>query len=159
MPEVINFEDRYADAFKHLNVEWLEQYFEVEPVDLEVLDDPEGKILRPGGAILFIRDGEEIIGTCALKHEGDGVFELTKMGVTQRRRGDGLGAQLMHAALVRYEALGGRHLYLETNSVLTPAINLYKRFGFVDQGHRKPGSVYQRSNVYMVWGGWPDVSV
>lgn len=151
--EVSDFEPRYAADFKRLNVEWLEQYFQVEQVDLDVLDAPVKKILRPGGAIFLARRGSDVVGTCALKNEGDGVYELTKMGVTGSRRGSGIGAALMQAAISRFLELKGRTLYLETNRILEPAIRLYLRFGFVDQGHRKPGSIYQRSNVYMIWAG------
>jgi DNA-binding MarR family transcriptional regulator/GNAT superfamily N-acetyltransferase len=150
-PEVLTYEPRWAPDFRRLNVEWLEHWFRVEPVDEAVLDDPEGTILAQGGAILFARWGEEIIGTCALRHHGDGVYELTKMGVTAQRRGTGAGAALMRAALRRFRELGGRSLYLETNHVLEPAIRLYRRFGFVDQGSRRAGSVYDRSDVHMVW--------
>jgi DNA-binding MarR family transcriptional regulator/ribosomal protein S18 acetylase RimI-like enzyme len=151
--EIIDFEPRYAPDFRRLNVEWLEQYFQVEPVDLEVLDAPQEKVIDRGGAVLFARSADAIVGTCALKHEGDGVYELTKMGVTTQRRGAGIGAALLRAAIDRFVALGGRTLYLETNRLLQPAIRLYEGFGFVDQGHRKPGSIYERSNVYMIWSG------
>lgn len=151
--EVLDFEPRYAGDFKRLNVEWLEQYFEVEPVDLAVLDAPVETIIEPGGAIFLARRDGAVVGTCALKHEGEGVYELTKMGVTQHQRGGGVGAALMQAAISRFLELQGRTLYLETNRILAPAIRLYERFGFVDQGIRKPGSIYDRSNVYMVWSG------
>jgi hypothetical protein len=63
-----------------LNLEWLERWFTVEPIDREVLGDPETHILAGGGHVLFAVDGEgHAVGTVALKHEGDGVFELTKM--------------------------------------------------------------------------------
>ncbi len=149
--EIIDFEPRYRDAFKTLNIEWLQKYFEVEAVDEMVLSDPEQHILSPGGSILFARMGEEIVGTCALKHQGDGVYELTKMGVTADRQGAGIGAALMSAVIEKFRQLDGKELYLETNAVLEPAIKLYARHGFVDQGHRKPGSVYERSDVYMIW--------
>lgn len=43
--EIIDFEPKYRDDFKNLNVEWLEKYFEVEPYDKEVLSNPEKYIL------------------------------------------------------------------------------------------------------------------
>ena len=39
--------------FKRLNVEWIEQYFRLEPADLKALDEPEAYILQPGGHILL----------------------------------------------------------------------------------------------------------
>ena len=59
--EIIDFEPRYASDFKRLNVEWLEKYFTVEPIDELVLSDPSGSIIEPGGAILLARAGDEIV--------------------------------------------------------------------------------------------------
>lgn len=149
--EIIDFEPRYRDDFRRLNVEWLEAGFRVEAVDDEVLGHPEEHIIDPGGLIVFARTGEDIVGTCALKHHGDGVYELTKMGVTASVQKAGIGTLLMEQVLARYRTLEATELFLETNSILAPAIKLYRRFGFVDQGRRRPGSHYERSNVYMIW--------
>ena len=78
---IADFESRYAAAFKTLNLEWLERYFAVEPLDEEVLSDG-AAIIEHGGAILFALADDEPVGCCALKHQGDGVYELTKMAVT-----------------------------------------------------------------------------
>ncbi len=151
MIEIIDYEPRYQPDFEALNVEWLDKYFTVEPIDQKVLSNPQQHILEPGGAIVFARLDGDIVGTCALKHQGDGVFELTKMGVTADHQGFGIGVQLMRGVIDRFKQLNGRQLYLETNAILEPAITLYRRFGFVDQGQRKSGSIYQRADVYMVW--------
>ena len=50
---VISFDPALRDEFRRLNVAWLERYFNVEPIDEQVLGDPEGEILAPGGEILF----------------------------------------------------------------------------------------------------------
>ena len=42
-----------ASTFKTLNVEWLEMYFEVEPIDERVLSNPQTEILDPGGFIVM----------------------------------------------------------------------------------------------------------
>ena len=51
--QIIPSESRYAADFKRLNVEWLEKYFTVEPIDEKVLSDPEAAILRPGGGFFW----------------------------------------------------------------------------------------------------------
>ena len=40
--EIIDFKAEYANAFRDLNVEWLEKFFRVEPIDHEILGDPAG---------------------------------------------------------------------------------------------------------------------
>ncbi len=145
--EIIPFENQYADDFKRLNLEWLEKYFEVEPPDVEVLSQPH-LIIEKGGALLLAKCGDEIIGTCAVLHEGEGHFEISKTAVTASFQGRGIGRRLLIAALDAFKALGGNKLYLETNSVLTSAIALYESSGFL-HARRPTPSPFARANVYM----------
>ena len=148
---IVPFESALRSHFERLNREWLERLFAVEPIDAAVLADPERLILAGGGHILFALLGEEVVGTVALKQESPGVFELTKMAITERHQGGGMGRQLLDAAIGAFRSIpGATTLYLETNSVLKPAISLYERVGFEHRG-RKPDSHYARSDVYMVW--------
>lgn len=148
--EIVEFAPDLASAFHDLNVEWLEKYFRVEPIDREMLDQPEEQIVNHGGSILFAKYAGEIVGTVALKHHGDGVYELTKMAVTERFRGAGIGRRLMQASIEKYDEIGGSALYLESHSSLTPALNLYESVGFEHCEPPEP-SEYQRADVYMVY--------
>lgn len=145
--------ERTAD-FKRLNLEWIERWFAVEQADLEVLDDPDGHVLAGGGRIFYAVDDAtgEAVGCVALKAEGDGVYELSKMAVAPDRRGAGIGRVLIDAVLDAFRDSGGTLLYLESNRRLEPALALYERSGFV---HRDPPhpSPYSRADVYMVWEG------
>lgn len=147
--EIIPFESRYSDDFKRLNLEWLEKYFRVEPADKEVLSKPQ-QILDGGGELFLARSGQEIVGTCALIHEGHGHFELSKMAVTGNRQGRGIGRRLLSAALAAFGKRSGNELFLETNTALVSAIALYESVGFVHAKPPKP-SVVERANVYMVF--------
>ncbi|MHB8815635.1 MAG: bifunctional helix-turn-helix transcriptional regulator/GNAT family N-acetyltransferase [Steroidobacteraceae bacterium] len=149
--EIVPFERRYAADFKRLNVEWLEKYFRVEPIDEEVLSKP-ARILRDGGAIFLARYRGAIVGTCALLDAGDGRFELSKMAVTAGHQGLGIGRRLIEAVIAEYLSRGARELFLESNSKLTPAITLYESSGFVHAPRPAP-SHYERSDVYMVYVG------
>jgi DNA-binding MarR family transcriptional regulator/ribosomal protein S18 acetylase RimI-like enzyme len=146
--EIIPFERRYAADFKRLNLEWLDKYFRVEPIDDEVLSKPL-EILRDGGAIFLARHRGEIVGTCALLNKGEGRFELSKMAVTANRQGLGIGRKLLRAAIAEYMTRDARELFLESNSRLKPAITLYESAGFVHAQRPEP-SHYERSDVYMV---------
>ena len=149
--EIIDFEPHYAGDFKRLNVEWLEKYFAVEPIDEHMLSDPAGLIVEPGGAILLACAGHEIVGTCALIKAGDERYELSKMAVTERFQGRRIGRQLLVATIARFRDLGGRELFLESNSVLTPALTLYESAGFVHAPRPGGPAHYVRGNVYMVY--------
>lgn len=147
---VVDYGSGYADAFERLNREWLEKYFRVEPIDEAILADPVGSILRDGGAILYAVVDGTAVGTVAIKHWGDGLYELTKMAVTGDSQGQGLGRRLLGAAIERFARLGGEMLYLESHSSLGPALTLYESAGFRHEARPKP-SEYERSDVYMVY--------
>ena len=148
--EIVDFVPELAGAFRELNVEWLDKYFRVEPIDDEMLNCPDQVIIAGGGAILFAKQGDAVVGTVALKHHGSGAYELTKMAVTERCQGAGIGRMLVQACIRKYREIGGRRLYLESHSSLKPALTLYESVGFE---HRPPprASEYQRADVYMVY--------
>jgi putative acetyltransferase len=148
---VIDYGPEWAADFARLNLEWLERWFTVEDIDRDVLGDPDTHILRGGGLILMAVTGDpdRAVGTVALKHHSDGVYELSKMAVEPGHRGTGVGRDLMTAVLDRYRRLDGHRLFLESNSRLAPALRLYESVGF---RHRPaPPSPYARADVYMVW--------
>ena len=150
---VVPFEPRLRGHFYRLNAEWLSRYFRIEPIDHAVLSDPEGRVLAPGGAIFFALLDDEVVGTCALLQESPGVYELTKMAVTGRHQGLGIGRALLEAAIAEFERRGGRELFLESHSSLRPALRLYESAGFEMQPGIRPGSHYERADVYMVYRG------
>lgn len=149
---VVAFGPRWREDFATLNIEWLQRWFVVEPFDREVLGNPEHYILADGGRILFAVDARQrAVGTVALMHGGDGVYELTKMAVTPEARGRGIGRLLMDEALRLYRSLGARELFLESSSKLGPALALYESVGFRHHPAPRPGSHYARADVHMIW--------
>jgi DNA-binding MarR family transcriptional regulator/predicted GNAT family N-acyltransferase len=149
--EIIPYAPALREHFYRLNAQWLERYFRLEDIDRAVLTDPERYILQPGGAIFFARLGQDIIGTCALLHESPGVFELTKMSVDETFRGMGVGKRLLDATIAEFHRREGKTLFLESNSSLKPALRMYKKAGFHLQPTIRPGSHYERSDVYMIY--------
>ncbi len=147
---VVDYEPKWRDDFARLNLEWIERWFEVEKADEEILGDPETHVLKGGGEILMaVDDHHQAVGTVALKHHGDGVYELSKMAVEPNHRGEGIGRLLIEAALERYQSLDGTLLFLESHSKLETALKLYETSGF--QHRPAPPSPYARADVYMVW--------
>jgi hypothetical protein len=87
--DIIEYEDQYHDAFRNLNLEWLDKYNLTEEPDLLVLNDPRGTIINKGGYIWLAKHDSSIIGSSALIKEHDGVFELAKMSVAGEWQGQG----------------------------------------------------------------------
>ena len=148
--EIVDFVPEYAGAFERLNLEWLEKYFWVEDVDRVILSNPQLEVIEHGGHILFVRVADELVGTVALKHHGEGRYELTKMAVTAGQQGLGLGRALLSAAIGRFHSISGQNMFLESHSSLKTAIKLYESAGFHHASH-PTGSDYQRSDTYMVY--------
>ena len=148
--EIIDYEPSLADAFKRLNYEWLERYFHVEEIDRVILSNPGAEVIDHGGHILFAQQDGELVGCVALKHHGDGCYELTKMAVTASRQGFGYGRDLLRGAIARFASISGTSLFLETHSSLHTAIKLYESAGFHHASH-PTGSDYERSDTYMIY--------
>lgn len=153
---IVDFQPRWRADFARLNIEWLERWFSVEPIDREVLNDPETHLLAGGGRVLFaIDDRERALGTVALLRYDDGLVELTKMAVEPGLRGGGIGRKLMAGAIAAFHDMGGRELFLESSLRLGPALKLYESVGFRHHPAPRPGSHYQRADVYMIWEAPP----
>ncbi|TCV92061.1 MarR family protein [Luteibacter rhizovicinus] len=151
--EVVPFDPALRDHFRRLNQQWLERHFAVEDLDRAMFADPENTVLAPGGAIFFALFSGEVVGTCALLRESEGVYELSKMGVDENYRGLGAGRKLLDAAIAEFRRLNGQTLFLESNSVLQRALGMYERAGFERQAQVRAGSHYARADVYMIWKG------
>jgi ribosomal protein S18 acetylase RimI-like enzyme len=149
--EIVPFEPRLREHFYTLNAAWLKKHFVIEPIDEQVLRDPEQAVLEPGGAIFFARLGDVVIGTCALLHEASGIYELSKMGVDEAFRGLGAGRLLLDAAIAEFHRCHGQTLFLESSSILKPALRMYEQAGFVLQPTIRAGSHYARADVYMIY--------
>ena len=114
---VVDFDPQWRGDFARLNIEWLERWFTVEPVDHGTLGDPETHILSGGGRVLFaVDDAQRVLGTVALLRHDDGRIELTKMAVEPELRGGGIGRALMTAALAAFAEMDGSALFLESNT-------------------------------------------
>ena len=145
--EFIDYDSKYKSDFARLNYQWIEQYFEIEETDRKYLDHPEQMIIEKGGAIIFIRRAEKIIGTCALVKMDSLTFELAKMAIDPEEHGKGLGYKLGKATIEKARQLGAERIYLESNTVLEPAIHLYRKLGFIE--FTASESPYARSNIQM----------
>jgi putative acetyltransferase len=130
--ELIFFEDRYADDFKQLNMEWLRKYNLTEAHDVEILNDPQGTIIRPGGCIFLAREDETIAGCAGLMKVNDDEYELVKMTVAEAFRGTGLSKQLLTRCLQEAKKMNAKKVSLLSNHQLETALRLYKKFGFKD---------------------------
>ncbi len=145
--EIINFDPKFRNDFKQLNVEWLQKYFVIEEHDEEQLDFPE-VILENGGHIYFANLDGQNIGTATLIKESETEFELAKMAVTESAKGKGVGNLLMEHCIQEAKNLGAEKVILLSNRSLTPAITMYKKYGFIEVPV-DPDNPYARCDIKM----------
>ncbi|MGN7819179.1 bifunctional helix-turn-helix transcriptional regulator/GNAT family N-acetyltransferase [Chitinophaga sp. 22536] len=146
---IVPYHPQYRQAFHDLNEEWISTYFKMEASDYKALDDPDGHILRKGGHIFVALYHDEPVGVCALipMKDPDYDFELAKMAVSPRAQGKSIGWLLGKACIEKARELGASKVYLESNTILKPAISLYHKLGFQKVAARK--SPYERANIQM----------
>lgn len=136
-----------ADAFRALNEAWIEKYFGLEEPDREILGNPIGHIIEPGGFIYMACVDGRAVGCCALIPEGAGVYQVAKMAVDEQHRRRGIGRKLLSHVIEHARAAGATLLTLESSSKLTNAVHLYESLGFRHLPSRP--SPFVRANVFM----------
>jgi GNAT superfamily N-acetyltransferase len=146
--ELVTWRPELRADFERLNREWIERYFEVEEEDRKVFDDPEGRIVAPGGQVFFLLDDYGVQGTCAVIRHDAHTLELAKMAVSPAARGRGYGDRLVEAAVAFARSTGARTLMLVSNSRLGPALTLYRKHGFRDVP-LDPANGYSRADIQL----------
>jgi DNA-binding MarR family transcriptional regulator/predicted GNAT family acetyltransferase len=145
--KLVSYHPKYQHAFKDLNVSWIEKHWEMEASDYRALDNPIKNIIKHGGYISIAIYQNEPVGTCALLNMGSDSFELAKMAVSDKAKGMGIGYLLGEHMIKKAKEMGANRVYLESNTVLIPAVNLYRKLGFKQtSGHDSP---YDRCNIQM----------
>ncbi|MBQ0736290.1 GNAT family N-acetyltransferase [Aquimarina celericrescens] len=145
---IIPFDSKYAKDFARLNIEWLEKYFVVEPLDKELLEQCEETIINKGGYIFFAKVDEEIAGTFSLIKIENGVYELGKMAVSPKFQGYKIGQQLLEYCINFSKKQDWKKLILYSNRILENAIYIYSKFGFKEIP-LEDNPLYKRSNIKM----------
>jgi GNAT superfamily N-acetyltransferase len=126
------FEARHTVGFRSLVADTLREFgFEPDPEFDSDLEDPAATY----AALWVVVDGDDVVGSVALRDLGDGALELKRMYLRPTHRGLGLGKQLLATALEWARANGARVVKLDTSDRMETARALYEAHGFV----RVPG--------------------
>lgn len=95
----------------------------------EVIDGLTGNVAH----LLITRLGEPV-GTARLVDLGSGMWRIGLVAVSAERRGHGLGAMAMRAAMEHIRRSGGREIVLDAQS---DASGFYEKLGFVQSGEAR----------------------
>jgi len=146
--EILDYKPAHQPFFERFNREWIEEWFEMEPVDEWVLTNPDKSILEAGGAIIMASYKGNIAGTAGLRKVDDETFEFTKMAVDKNFRRLGIGEAICYASFRKAHELGAGNVILYSNSKQAAAIKMYEKIGFKHL-EVEPG-VYKRANIKMI---------
>jgi DNA-binding MarR family transcriptional regulator/N-acetylglutamate synthase-like GNAT family acetyltransferase len=149
---LVDFTPDLVRDFREINLEWIDDLFDVEEIDLALLNHPEEAIIKKGGHIVFARSKTlGVVGTGALLKHEDGVYELSKMGVLKKARGRKAGKLIIEYLIAKARELETQNLFLITNWKCAAAIHLYEKHGFVHDEDimNRYAKAYERANVAM----------
>ena len=120
----------------------------MEDEDFHTLQHPESYVIAKSGEIFFAVFDQEVIGTAAMISASDKVFELAKMAVRKDFQGRGVGKLLLKRCISFAKERNALEIFLLTNDVLKPALNLYLSSGFV-LNDEYDDERYERGNTKM----------
>jgi GNAT superfamily N-acetyltransferase len=127
----VTYSSKYQPDFKEISVTWVDEYFSVEPADLQQLDKPEETIVKPGGEVFCLLNGQDqVVGAVAMIVEESGTVELAKMGVRKHYNGKGYAHPLMKEAILWAKNKSYTFINLYTATKLKVAVSLYEKYGF-----------------------------
>ncbi|MEO9570937.1 MAG: GNAT family N-acetyltransferase [Polaribacter sp.] len=146
--EIVAYQPELSHHFYNLNVAWLEKYFYVEPYDEKVLSNPQKYVIDPGGFIFFAKYNNEIAGVVSIIKQKT-FFELSKMAVSPKYQGLKIGEKLMLFCIDFARNQQWKSIILYSHRSLAPAINLYKKMGFIEIPVEE-NLHYKRSDIKMI---------
>jgi len=141
---IVPFAAAHTDGFRSLVVDTLREFdFEADPVLDDDLEDP----ARAYTALWVAVDGNQVVGSVALRDVGDGAVELKRMYLRPDARGRGMGKQLLGVALDWARANGKQTVRLDTSERMVAAQKLYEAHGF----RRVPGSAPRQGQCRLLY--------
>jgi molybdopterin-guanine dinucleotide biosynthesis protein A/GNAT superfamily N-acetyltransferase len=141
---IVPFRPEHADGFRSLVADTLAEFgFEADSALDPDLGDPAAVYRHVWVAL----DGDDVVGTIALRSLDDGALELKRMYLQRCMRGRGLGRRLLAVALASARADGATRICLDTTEGMAAARGLYERHGF----RRVPGEAPRQGKQRLLY--------
>lgn len=93
-------------------------------------------LIRNDTLFLVAEEEEKILGYCGVVMAAD-EGDITNVAVSKQYQNQGIGRMLVGELIQRTGELGVARLFLEVRSSNQPAIHLYRKMGFEENGMRK----------------------
>jgi ribosomal protein S18 acetylase RimI-like enzyme len=137
----------YADYLKEVFSEYLALAQRISQETLDEADSLPGEYVLPKGCVLLAEYQGEIAGCIAVSEMAEGVCELKRIYVKPEFRRLGIGKKLLGDIIEKAIELDYKRMRLHTTGLFAGAKELYKSFGFKDDGHIEGSPI--KSSVHM----------
>jgi len=109
----------------------------IEPPPLEKVREFQESLISKNGAVFYAINGDQVVGWCDAfpmdnprqKHRAS-----LGMGLLPEYRGKGIGSQLLISTINKSKECGLEKIELQVYTSNKPAIALYKKYGFEEEG-------------------------
>ena len=99
---------------------------------------------------LVAYDGDTLLGSCGLRNMcGDG--EITNVMIAPEARRKGIAYRMLTELMERTREIGVKNYTLEVRSKNEPAIALYKKLGFIEEGIRPHFYTEPEDDAIIMW--------
>lgn len=124
--EYINAAKLFKEYAAWLNIDLSFQNFEDELNELKTM------YAAPGGGIIVCKINNEYVACVGLRKIDSDTAELKRMYVQPAFQRAGIAKALLEKAIELAKAANYKCIRLDTLNYMLPAINLYKKYGFVE---------------------------
>ncbi len=142
MVEIFRSDDRHTDQMYDVHTEC----FEDEAMTKGIFEDEVYGVSR----VYFVAlDGEKVVGYAGAWNTGSD-FSIISVAVTKEYRKQGIAVRLLNRLILEAKKREIYSISLEVSEKNEPAINLYKKLGFITTNVRK--SYYKNNTAaYIMW--------
>ena len=109
-----------------LNIDLGFQHFDEELENLKTMYN------AADGGIILCKEDENFIACVALRRSTATIAELKRMYVQPAHQHKGIGKMLLEKSIALAQSCHYEYIRLDTLNHMTPAINLYKKYGFYE---------------------------
>lgn len=144
--EIVEYDEKYKEEFRRLNIAWVKRFFVMEEGDYEVIDHIE-EWLDKGSMIFFAVESSKVYATCMALPLENGVWEICKLAANGQYTGTGAGSAVFKASMDYAIEQGAKKIMLISNTRLKPALHIYRKFGFQEVPLNKEYWGYDRADI------------
>ena len=127
--KVIKYQNKYKCDFIRLNLSWIERYFIAERADYDILNNIE-ELIDKGSMIYLAIEYDKVLAVCMAMPLENGVWEILKLAAANQYTGTGAGSAVFKACMDYAIRQGAEKISIISNTILKPALHIYKKFGF-----------------------------